>query len=179
MKPVSRRALLGVSPLLAACETRRARYFGKTDPPRSQELVYLLGAEPGTLDPAKSDDLWEAPIIHAMFEGLTSIEPATGEPRAALATHYEADSNGLRYVFRLRGHPRPRGIAFAAAEGSGIPARWSDGRPITAHDFVYSWRRAVDPATAAPYAYLFHYIANGEAITAGRQPPVCWGAPVL
>ena len=73
MKPRPRR-LLAAGPLRSLRAARRDAYFGKTDPPRSQRLVYLLGAEPATLDPAKSSDLWEAPIIHAMFEGLTSFD---------------------------------------------------------------------------------------------------------
>src|SRR4029077_20819922 len=97
---IPRRALLTAGPLaLAACARGEDAYFGRTDPPPRQRLVYLLGAEPVTLDPAKSGDLWEAPIIHAMFEGLTSFDATTGEPVAALATHFEVTSNKLEYIF--------------------------------------------------------------------------------
>ena len=125
MKPVSRRALLGVSPLvLAACETKRARYFGKTDPPRSQELVYLLGAEPGTLDPAKSGDLWEAPIIHAMFEGLTSYRACNrrAEGRACYALRSGLQWTSIRVPAawpppstRYSTPPRPKAQEFRPA----------------------------------------------------------------
>jgi ABC-type oligopeptide transport system substrate-binding subunit len=63
-----------------------------------QRLVCLLGAEPGTLDPALSLDRWETYIIHALFEGLTSLHPVTGEPMAGLATHYEVSPNSLEYT---------------------------------------------------------------------------------
>jgi ABC-type oligopeptide transport system substrate-binding subunit len=107
-----------------------------------------------------------------MFDGLTSFHPLTGEPVAALASHYEVSADKLRYTFWLLGHPAPGGTSFSAQAGRRIrAARWSDGTPITAHDFVYSWRRAVDPATAAFYAYQFHYIANGAAISKGNAAP--------
>jgi oligopeptide transport system substrate-binding protein len=156
-------------------------------------LVYLIGAEPATLDPAKSTDRWESYVIHAMFEGLTTFHPRTGDPMAALATHYEMTADGLRYRFYLRGHPEPRGVRLPNTEtlndeyragnlhedyGRGrsaphdhTPARWSDGRAITAHDVVYSWRRVLAPATAATYAYLLHYIRSADDITAGRLNP--------
>ena len=174
---MSRRALLAAAPLaLTACGKAEAAYFGKTDPPESQRLVYLIGTEPGTLDPAKSVDLWEGPIIGAMFEGLTHLHRQTGEPNAGLATHYAVTADGLVYTFFLRGHPKPRGARLEDEAGqkspfSSPPARWSDGVPITAHDFVYSWRRLVDPATAAAYAYLMFYVHRGEDIAAGKRRP--------
>jgi oligopeptide transport system substrate-binding protein len=79
-------------------------------------------------------------------------------------------TDARRYMFYLRGHSAPRGIMLAGA-GSQRPAYWSDGTPITAHDFVYSWRRAADPATAGSYAYQFNYIRNGEEVTKGNAPP--------
>ena len=53
--------------------------------------------------------------------------------------------------------------------GADVPARWSDGTPITAHDFVRSWRRVVDPRTASPNAYFHYYLANAEEINAGKR----------
>src|SRR5262245_3625110 len=91
---IPRRSLLTAAPLaLAGCCKTESDYFGKTDPPRTQSLVYLLGAEPGTLDPLISNDLWEAPIIHALFDGLTSWDSLRNEPHAALATHYRIDDD--------------------------------------------------------------------------------------
>src|SRR5690349_22568757 len=71
---MTRRSILAAGPLaLAACRRAEAEYFGRTEPPAAQRLVYLIGAEPATLDPAKSTDLWEGYVVHAMFEGLTTF----------------------------------------------------------------------------------------------------------
>jgi oligopeptide transport system substrate-binding protein len=141
--------------------------------------VYLLAAQPATLDPGLSADLWEGPVIHAMFEGLTSSDPATGQAVAAIATHYDVSADQTEYVLYLRGHRSPRGIALRGSHRKQGPARWSDGRPITAHDFVYAWRRVTDPATAAPSAYLFQYLAHGEAVISGERPPEALGVGAL
>jgi len=111
---IPRRTLLTAAPLaLAACSKAEEAYFGRTDPPRTQRLVYLLGAEPGTLDPAKSNDLWEAPVIHGLFEGLTSWQPSTREPVAALGEIYALeDPSSLLNMFG----------SSTAASGTG----WSD-----------------------------------------------------
>ena len=120
-----------------------------------------------------------------LFEGLTSLDPASGTAMAALATHYEVTSDGLQYTFYLRGHPAPRGVrlpelsklahTFPRREQTFFqtrPARWSDGLPITAHDFVYSWQRVLNPTTApAPDAYIMYCLGNGEEINAGKLAP--------
>lgn len=190
---MTRRSLLAGAPIaFAACSRGDNEYFGRIDPPGSEQVVYLIGAEPATLDPAKSTDLWESYVVHALFEGLTSLHPQTGAPMAALATHYEVSPDALQYAFYLRGHAAPRGArlpntstlreehrAGAAAEDFSrgrpappdqVPARWSDGTTITAHDIVYSWRRALDPVTAATYAYLMYYIRGAEEVNTGRLP---------
>src|SRR4029450_244932 len=106
----------------------------------------------------------------SLFEGLLTLHPTTNEPQAALATHYQADPAQTQFTFYLRGHARPAGIHLEGGPARSAPARWSDGRIITAHDFVYSWRRAVDPKTAAPWAYLLYCIRHAEEINAGRRP---------
>jgi oligopeptide transport system substrate-binding protein len=171
--------------------TREGPYFGKTTPPLDQRLVYIIGPDLETLDPGRTTGGFEWIVIPALFEGLTSYHPATAEPMAALATHYETNADLTQYTFYLRGHPSPRGTKLPntdtlqqqylagklkedfsrghAASPDRIPARWSDGTLITAHDFVYSWRRVVDPATATPqYAYLFDYIRNAKQTYAGK-----------
>src|SRR4051812_28822335 len=105
-----RRTLLTAGPLrLAACRTDEAAYFGKTEPPNKQRLVYLIGAEPATLDRAKSVDLWDLYIVHALFDGLTTLHPMSAEPMAGLATHFDVTPDGLHYTFYLRDHPEPHG----------------------------------------------------------------------
>ena len=180
---IPRRTLLAAAPLaLAGCKAAEGAYFGKTNPPRAQRLVYVISAEPATLDPAKSTDLWESYIVHSLFEGLTTLHPVTAEPMAGLATHFQVSSDGLRHIFFLRGHPEPRGRRLPdtgdlprefcrgpTTRSGKQPARWSDGRPITAQDFVYSWRRAVEPATAANLAYQLFCVEKAEEITAGKR----------
>ena len=115
---------------------------------------------------------------------LVALDPLTLEPAAALATHYAVDTSGTRYTFFLRGHSRPRGIRlrdtdslsqwFSAgrkAPAERTPALWSNGSPATAHDFVYSWRRLADPATAAPMAFYLAPLANADEVTRGAKPP--------
>ncbi len=185
---MSRRSLLAAAPLaLGACARAEQGYFVKTDPPRTQSLVCLLDHEPGSLDPAlatpRQDDL-----ILSLFEGLTTLHPRTGAPMAGLATHFDITPDGLRYTFYLRGHPEPPGQRLPTTTDLPIeysrgrkaspaqePARWSDGVPIRAHDFVYSWRRAVAPATAAEWAFLMRDLRDAEEIIAGRVPPAKLG----
>jgi ABC-type oligopeptide transport system substrate-binding subunit len=136
------------------------------------------------LDPATSVELIEERVIYALFEGLTTVHPTTGEAMAGLATHYELTRDGCRYTFYLRGHPAPQGTRLAGrgdlsvefsqgwpAAPDSRPPRWSDGVQLTAHDFVYSWRRTVDPATAVSFAYVLYGIENAEDVNSGRLPP--------
>ena len=181
---ISRRSVLAAGPVvLAACGSAQESYFGKTDPPPAQRLVYLLDNEPRSLDPVLANDRQDE-VILSLFEGLTGVHPSTGEPVAALATHYDVTPDGLRYTFWLRGHPRATGRRLPGrgdlppefSRGPAVPpaispARWTDGVPIHAQDFVYSWRRAVDPATAADSAFLLFNVRNGEEIAAGKLAP--------
>jgi ABC-type oligopeptide transport system substrate-binding subunit len=189
---ISRRAVVTGGPMaLGACARAGEKYFGDTRPPRGQRLVTTLDNEPPSLDPALSSGLIDS-LILAMFEGLISLHPVTGAPMAGLCTHYESTPDGLRYTFYLRGHPQPRGTRLPNADNltaefsrglpaapDSLPARWSDGVPVTAYDFVYSWRRASDPATAADLAYLFYPIRNAQSISAGKLAPDLLGIRAL
>ena len=181
--PLSRRRVLAAPLALAGCATAKP-YFGKTTPPASQRLVHSNGEEPGTLDPAQSVGASSEIIISALLDSLTSLHPFTLEPAAGLATHYEIDGGGTHWTFFLRGHPKPRGIRLPNTDSlppefSGarrappdqLPALWSDGSPVRAHDFVYAWQRFVDPATAAPMAFYLAPIRNAEDIINGAKPP--------
>jgi ABC-type oligopeptide transport system substrate-binding subunit len=121
-------------------------------------------------------------VIPALFEGLTQYHPRLPQPMAALATHYQTSPGQDQFTFYLRGHPAPRGIRLPnrdslpaeftrGLEGArdATPAQWSDGRQVTAHDFVYSWRRFLDPQTAAPLAYQLYYVKNAEDINTGKR----------
>jgi ABC-type oligopeptide transport system substrate-binding subunit len=180
-----RRELLGFgSAALASCVHSEGGYFGSTAPPKTAKLVHTLAGEVETLDPAKSGGSHEFWVIPALFEGLTQYHPELPTPMAALATHYEANADWTQFRFYLRGHPAPTGIRLPGAADlpqrfargrkplpDSLPARWSDGRLITAHDFVYSWRRFVNPRTAAPLRFQFILLKNAEEIFSGKQPP--------
>src|SRR5262245_53245141 len=114
-----------------------AAYFGRTVPPASQELRYISGSEPETLDPQLASGQPEARIIMALFEGLTEYDPQTALPIPALASTWEPNSDNSAFTFHLR-----------------TDARWSDGSPLTADDFVYSWRRGLSPRLASRTAFL-------------------------
>jgi oligopeptide transport system substrate-binding protein len=172
------------SALATACATG-GRYFGRTAPPSEQRLVYNNALEPESLDPARVFSTNAFHIVDALFDGLTKYHPQTLEPIAALATHYETNADRSQFTFYLRGHPSPHGARLPntdtlredyragklaedfvrdhAAPPDGVPAHWSDGTAITAHDIVYSWRRVADPATAAPYVSLLYFVKNAEA----------------
>jgi len=167
---MTRRTLLGLSALTAACGQSTGRYFGRAVPPRKQRLVMAIGAGPGTLDPGLSWDIWEPYAIRALFEGLTGYHETTLEPVAALATHYDRNSNHTQFTFYLRGHRRLGRTPLTGNPPDRFtdPALWSDGKVITAHDFVYSWRRTIDPANGFPTASLFYPIRNAQAINLGK-----------
>jgi len=114
------------------------------------------GAEPKSLDPAVIDGIWEAQITGDMLLGLTT-EDAESKPIPGAAESWETSDDGLTWTFRLRDHT------------------WSDGVPVTAEDFVFAWRRILDPKTAAPYAYYLYPIKNAREANTGRQPATALG----
>ena len=159
---------------------------------RSGWLNYLLGLEPDTLDPARCAGGTEICIMAAIFEPLVQPHPENMSPMAGVATNYKVDRGGTRYTFLLRGHPAPDGIRLPGAEtlspeftrgrATGprdVPARWSDGTPITAHDLVYSWRRYLAAETGNFTAYLLYCVTGAEAVTAGKAPPEQLGVRAL
>jgi oligopeptide transport system substrate-binding protein len=114
------------------------------------DLVFLNGAEPETLDPALITGQPEGRVANALFEGLLTFDQS-GKPQPGMAESWEVSEDGKIYTFTLR-------------EG----LTWSDGTPLTARDFVESWRRTLDPATASEYAYQLHYIKNARAFNEGE-----------
>src|SRR5262245_27951567 len=148
---IARRELLGIgSAALVSCRRSDGAYFGSTAAPKTAKLVHILNGEVESLDPAKSTGSHEFYVIPALFEGLTQYHPELPIPMAALATHYEANSDFTQYRFYLRGHPAPKGTRLPNSADlpdrlrrgrrvspAILPAFWSDGHRITAYDFVY------------------------------------------
>jgi oligopeptide transport system substrate-binding protein len=114
--------------------------------------------EPRTMDPQHVQGNAGAAMMYDLFEGLLSYDTA-GNIIPGIAESWSVSDDGLTYTFKLR-----PGVKF------------SDGHPITAEDFVYSFRRAVDPATAARAARIFFPIKNAQAITRGEAKPETLGA---
>ena len=151
--PACRFLLFTLTTLLAsACGGAGASspYFGTTDPPEGQQLRYISGAEPESLDPQIGSAQSELRLFMALYEGLTEYDPRSSVEIPALAERWEAADANTTFVFHLR-----RG------------ARWSDGSPITAGDFVYTVRRGLAPALASRMAYMSYDILYAQAFNEG------------
>ncbi|MFV3075261.1 peptide ABC transporter substrate-binding protein [Niveispirillum fermenti] len=137
--------------------------FTATVAPAAAEMVLNRGnqAEPTSLDPHKGTDVQSARIGYDLYEGLLTFGP-DGEVVPGAAEKWAISDDGLTYTFTLR------------ADG-----RWSDGTPVTADDFVFSWRRLVDPRTASDYAYFLWPVKNGEAISNGQKEPGTLGVEAV
>ena len=118
---------------------------------REQVLHLGNGAEPESIDPhqciAYSDQRLEA----ALFEGLCAIDEQSSKPVPGAAERWEVSADSLTWTFHLR---------------AGL--QWSNGDPLTADDFIQSWRRNLAPAFASGYAYLLFPIKNAEAFNSGK-----------
>nr|WP_265089775.1 ABC transporter substrate-binding protein [Psychrobacter sp. H7-1] len=126
-----------------------------------QELVINNAAEPESLDPQKVSGVPEAAVIRQMLVGLTTTD-RDGKTIPGMAESWESTDNKV-WTFKIR------------------DAKWSNGDPVTANDFVYSWRRLLDPNTASPYAsYLVDAkVAGAEAIMEGKAAVDSLGVKAL
>ncbi len=126
------------------------------------ETVLRVGnmGEPASLDPHHVSGTWENRIVGDMFLGLTTEGP-DGKTVPGAAESWTVSSDGLVYTFKIRDHV------------------WSDGMPVTAHDFVYALRRILLPETAAEYASLLYTIQGAEAINTGKAAPGALGVRAI
>jgi ABC-type oligopeptide transport system substrate-binding subunit len=120
-------------------------------------LHRALSGEPSTLDPAAAADSFSSEVMEDLFEGLTTETP-TGDVIPGVASAWTVDASGRQYTFQLRPY-----------------ARWSNGKPVRAQDFVAAWRRVLDPRQASPVADDLRLIANAAAIIAGQAPATALG----
>ena len=129
----------------------------------SAEMVYNRGAngDPQSLDPQKGTTIEEGNIAKDLFTGLI-VQDVDANLIPGAATSWTVSADGTVYTFKLR-------------EG----AVWSDGSPVVADDFIFAWRRLLDPATGAEYASMAYPILNAEAINAGKSKPEELGAKAL
>lgn len=112
-------------------------------------LNWNLGSEVVTLDPGLNKDLYGGSIINNLYEGLFRYQGKSIVP--ALADSYEQSEDGLNYTFKLK------------------QTKWSDGSPLTAHDFEYAWKRVLDPKTASEYAHKLYYIKGAKDFHSGLE----------
>jgi oligopeptide transport system substrate-binding protein len=124
-----------------------AVYHGRLPP---ADFTFNNATEIKSLDPALVTGVPEGRIIEAIYEGLVQLHPKTREPGPAAAESWDISDDKLTYTFHIRKN-----------------AIWSNGDPVTAHDFVYSLRRFLDPRTASQYAYQAWYVKNGKRYTLG------------
>jgi ABC-type oligopeptide transport system substrate-binding subunit len=144
--------LISLSMLLSACSipNENEPYFGKTTPPSGDVVRYVSGPEPESLDPQIGTGQVEQRIYLALYEGLVEYDPQTLEPVPAIAERWETNNDSTEYTFYLRRN-----------------ARWSNGEPITARDFVYTMRRGLEPKFASRAAGQAYYIKNAKAFNEG------------
>jgi oligopeptide transport system substrate-binding protein len=127
------------------------------------QVVYQRGndTDPETLDPHKTSTISEAHILRDLYDGLV-INAADGTLVPGAAASWSVSADGLIYTFNLRPE-----------------ATWSNGDPLTAEDFVFSFRRVVDPATASRYANVMFPVLNAEAVNKGEMPIESLGVVAL
>jgi oligopeptide transport system substrate-binding protein len=164
MHHVVRRAFPYVVLLLAVAGIVWAFSFQPLPP---VEFTFDNGTEVQTLDPAKATGATENRIINGLFEGLLRTLPPDGyeakysstenvpfNTEPAMAESYEVSEDGKTYTFHIR-----------------KDAQWSDGSPVTSHDFAFSWQRMLHPETAGQYTYQLYYVRGAEAFCLAQLEP--------
>ena len=129
----------------------------------SAEMVYHRGntGDPETLDQHKTSTVYEAHILRDLYEGLV-IQDARAQVVAGVAESWDISDDGLVYTFTLR-----------------EDAQWSNGDPVTADDFVFSFQRIMDPETGAKYANILYPISGAEGVNKGDMAPTEMGVAAL
>jgi len=118
----------------------------------TQELRVNIGTEPASLDPGQTQWVYEAAVDRQLFEAPLKATKDFKDVTGAAADSYKVDSTGTVYTFNLH-------------KG----AKWSDGQPVKAADFVYGWQRLLDPRQAGPYSSFYTIVKNGNTVN-GMDP---------
>ncbi|MFM5135431.1 peptide ABC transporter substrate-binding protein [Aeromonas rivipollensis] len=132
-------------------------------PSAQQTFVRNIGTEPASIDPQMVEESAGSDIVNDLFEGLYTLD-GDGKLQAAGALGYELDDTGTIYTFKLR-----------------PDAKWSNGEPVTAADYVYGWQRAADPKNASNYAWFIELtgVANASEVVQGKKSPETLGIKAL
>ncbi len=133
---------------LAGCARRESAVAAGT---RTQVLHQGVGADPNDIDPQVVSTNQAAAISMALCEGLTNYDPRDLHPVPGVAASWDVSPDGLTYTFHLR-----------------PDARWSNGDPVTADDFVFSAHRILSPSFAGEFAYMFFPVRGAEDFALGR-----------
>ncbi|MFC3419533.1 peptide ABC transporter substrate-binding protein [Salinicoccus hispanicus] len=115
----------------------------------NKSINLSIASDPPSFHPALATDTTSGAIMASVFEGLTRLDPE-GNPEPAMAENIDVSEDGLTYTYTLR------------------DAQWSNGDPVTAQDFEYAWKWALDPENASDYAYQLYYIEGAEAYNSGE-----------
>jgi oligopeptide transport system substrate-binding protein len=133
---------VAIAALLAAL-LAVAMFWSRGEP--RADFVFVSALEPRTLDPALCSWVDEFRLGRCLFEGLTRLNDRTFRPEPGVAGRWEVSPDGRHYRFHLRPE-----------------ARWSNGDPVAAGDFIFAWKRALDPAVATEYFYQLYPIKNAR-----------------
>lgn len=132
--------------VVAGCDTAHPEYFGETVPQHGPHVLWMNNSgEAQWIDPGRCSDSNGGDVIWNTFAGLVEAHPKTLEPMPDVARDWEISDDGTVYTFSLR------------------ETHWSDGLPVTAHDFEWSLKRLLDPQLASKYAYIAYPLKNAEA----------------
>ena len=154
MKHVGQKAAPYILVALALAAMAWAVSFGTLEP---ADFTFSNGAAIKTVDPAKATGQPEGRVLNALYEGLYRLLPSDDDPTRlvpapAAAESHTLSKDGKTYTFKMR-----------------AAAKWSDGSPVTAHDFVFSWRRTLHPETASEYAVLLcDYVSGAEKYNSSK-----------
>jgi oligopeptide transport system substrate-binding protein len=145
-------ALVALTTLVTGCSVTASNdvYFGRVIPPQDQVMRYVTGSEIESLDPQVGTGQPDARVYAALYEGLVEYHPKNTLPIPAIAERWEINSDSSEFLFHLRKN-----------------ARWSNGEPITARDFVYTFQRGLSPKLASRNAYLAYYIKYSQGYNTG------------
>lgn len=147
--------LLFVTLALTSLAPTAAGQLGEAVDAESRSITLVLEQDPPQLDSTRSTDTISIRILGHVKEGLTRYDERN-QLTGGVAERWQIREDGATFWLR-------------------DDARWSDGEPVTAHDFVYAWRRVQDPATTSEYAFIMYGIENAEAVNTGQMPPEALG----
>lgn len=149
---------LVTSLLLTACNNKENKSDKEA---KKQVLNVTVSEEIPSLDTAKTMDGTSAHVMQNIFEGLYVLDDQD-QPIPAVAKSFKRSEDGKKYTFDLR-----------------KDAKWSNGDSVTANDFMFAWKRAINPETASQYAYMLFYVKNAKEINKGTVPLAELGVKVI